>query len=132
MPGFLRDEAESLKIRIAPRCLGPQRPDALCNLVHGERELRVLGFEERVERREHRTGYIPVEIVRLQIERVTGREHPLELANNGLVRFIHAGPPLVYSAASSPARGRTTKCTGTVGGAIDQLSCSGASSAVRR
>src|SRR5262245_55694089 len=62
-------------------------PDAFRDLVDGERELRVLRLEERVERGEHRAGHVPVEVVRLQVQRVAVGQEPAELLQRLLVRL---------------------------------------------
>lgn len=53
-----------------------QRANALGDEVHGQPELVVLLLEHQMQRVEHGSSDVPVEIVRLQIERVSIGQQP--------------------------------------------------------
>src|SRR5512134_1920991 len=99
----------------------PERADALGDQVNRERELVVLRLEHEVQRVEHRPGHVPVEVVRLQVERVgvgeqarkavgdllaiLRRDADVDLGGGALVRF-HAGSPLLRKGAHPTAASR--------------------------
>ncbi|CAM2144637.1 hypothetical protein PT2222_160110 [Paraburkholderia tropica] len=71
--GF-RNRRELREVLVAARRVHAQRADALGDRVDGQRQFVVLPFEHQVQRIEHRTRDVPVEVVRLQIQRVGVRE----------------------------------------------------------
>ena len=65
-----------------------QRPNALSDLIHGERKLVVLLFEHQMQRIEHGPFDVPVIVVRLEIKRVAVCKHAR--------KAIGDGPPVCF------------------------------------
>jgi len=70
------DAGERGELLITARRGIAQGTDTLRQHVHCVPRLGVLRHEHQVQSLEHRSGHVPVEIVRLQIQRVGVRQHP--------------------------------------------------------
>jgi hypothetical protein len=95
---LLGDCGELLELAVARRCLGAQRANALGDLVIRRRQFGVLLLEQLVQVVEARANDVPVEALRLQIERVGIREElaqaQRDLLSGGLGPVDNQGIPL--------------------------------------
>jgi len=58
------------KLRVSPRRRRVQRADTLGNQTDIVPQFRVLPLEHQMQRLEHRTGHVPVEVVCFQVGRI--------------------------------------------------------------
>ena len=72
--GVFSDDRQLDELSVGTRCRLAESADPLGDLVHRECELVVLLLKEQVERREHRSGDVPVVVVGLEVERVGARQ----------------------------------------------------------
>jgi hypothetical protein len=86
---------------IAARCRQAQRTDPLGHEIHRQRELGVLLLEHEMQRVEHRTGDVPVEVVRLEVERVGVDQNTRQpLGDRFPVRILDADVDLFHEMRS--------------------------------
>ena len=87
--GFLlADAGQARELRIAAGRRFAQRANALGDLVNRRRQFRVLCLEHLVQRIEHRPGHVPVEVVRLQVERVRIGQQARQPLSDGFAVII--------------------------------------------
>ncbi|GIX32204.1 MAG: hypothetical protein KatS3mg125_0160 [Lysobacterales bacterium] len=89
--GFLPDAGQLGELGVAARGGVTQGADALGDLVHRHGELVVLLLEQEVQRLEHRSGDVPMEIVGLEVQGVgVGEEPGQPLGDAGAILFADA------------------------------------------
>jgi hypothetical protein len=97
--GRLLDRAQSPEFSVGGGCGKAQRPDSLSNQIYRKRQFVVLSFEHQMERLKHRSGDVPVEVMRLEVERVSiGKQSRQSLRDFGPVGFFDSN--IYFHAAS--------------------------------
>src|SRR5690606_5405323 len=81
----LLDDRQARELREAARGKGIQGTDALRDFVVGGCQFRVLGLEQGMKRREHRTGHVPVIVLRLEVEDIAAGQQRGQLGNDLLL-----------------------------------------------